>query len=351
MGVLDGERGVTRVRQERGRGGWVRTMGGERGSGGKDKGGGEGGGAGAWELMPEEALYLVERGGLEVRWREGVGVGGDGGDDREGDGEDEGLPMSLQAAYAFLVGALGLTVERYLVYAGLKRSGYVVLRGPAWYEGDEERIWEVPLSSRRGVGIVEGEKGWKRWWSMLFGTKQPDQPPMGPLVGKGFYRSYADIYRLLSIIPTHDPTERTQPDNETAPATREVRDPPIRPCFYVWKPSTPFKKSTPPPPNFRVAVLDARESAFPTLEQLDGLLRSVPYDPPPTTMERQPMQRLKHGYRNVILAIVDQGVVSYMRVADAGFCKEKVYERATRGAGPKRGGGRGRGSRGRGRGR
>ena len=117
MGFLDLESGLTRV--EKGRGSHARTMGRE--------------GLTGWELLPEEALYLVERGNLEVRWRDSARGGGQ--DQQEQ--EDEGLPMSLQAAYAFLVGALGLTVERFLVYAGLKRSGYVVLRGPAWYEGDD----------------------------------------------------------------------------------------------------------------------------------------------------------------------------------------------------------------------
>lgn len=62
--------------------------------------------------------------------------------------------------------------------------------------------------------------------------------------------------------------------------------------------------------------------------------------------------RLKHGYKNVILAVVDEGIVSYVRVADAGFVREKLYERVESGRGGKgggRGGGRGRG-RGRGRG-
>ncbi|RMZ77658.1 hypothetical protein DV738_g4251, partial [Chaetothyriales sp. CBS 135597] len=45
------------------------------------------------------------------------------------------LPMSLQGAYASFIGKSGLTLERYLVYAGLKRSGYVVQRAPTW--GDE----------------------------------------------------------------------------------------------------------------------------------------------------------------------------------------------------------------------
>ena len=79
------------------------------------------------------------------------------------------------------------------------------------------------------------------------------------------------------------------------------------------------------------------------------LLQSVPYDPPPQSMDKQLYQKLKHGYRNVILAVVDQGVVSYVRIADAAFGKEKIYNRPGRGRGGKRGGGRGRG-RGRGRG-
>ena len=181
---------------------------------------------------------------------------------------------------------------------------------------------------------------------------------MGPLVGKGLYQNYSDIYRLLSIIPSHDPTTPSQSEAHNAETQildrcaddEHTQAPPIRPCFYVWKPSTTFKKSAPGPPDFRVAVLDARDDCFPTLHQLDQLLARTPYTPPAATANQQPAQRLKHGYRNVILGVVDQGVVSYIRVADAGFGREKIYERAIRGAGHKRGGGRNRGT-GRARGR
>lgn len=59
---------------------------------------------------------------------------------------------------------------------------------------------------------------------------------------------------------------------------------------------------------------------------------------------------LKHGWRNVILAVVDQGVVSYIRVADCGFAREKLWEITGQGDGKGKRGGGGRG-RGRGRGR
>lgn len=39
-----------------------------------------------------------------------------------------------------------------------------------------------------------------------------------------------------------------------------------------------------------------------------------------------------------MLAVVDQGVVSYLRVADSAFGKEKLYNAANGPSGPKRGG-------------
>lgn len=74
-------------------------------------------------------------------------------------------------------------------------------------------------------------------------------------------------------------------------------------------------------------------------------------------MDRLLYLRLRHGWRNVILAVVDQGVVSFLRVGDARFGGEKLYEEHSRVQGVRKGGnsgrgrGRGRGGRGRGRGK
>lgn len=62
----------------------------------------------------------------------------------------------------------------------------------------------------------------------------------------------------------------------------------------------------------------------------------------PAQHEAQMYQKLRHGYRNVLIAVVDQGVVSYMRFADAGFGCERLYERKSKaGPGGKKGGGAG----------
>lgn len=446
-----------RVRVGHPRGTHFRTMGTAVKKGGGDGDGGEGG-AGVVMLKEEEALYLVERGALELRYEVTRGEddtwgGGDGVFEEEEEEEEEqkegirekqeergakgrteemGIPMSVQAAYTFLIGAgHGLTLERFIVYSGLKRSGYIVLRAPGW-DGEEEhgdgacgKVKNEHSGDAAHMPQQQQPLGWfsriykALWASIALGEQRHHhRPGAGPLVGLGVYRSYSqyypisithllhktdrfflvfrilrnlfydnkktrvdDIYRLLSIIPTYDPTalqletadtlqQHEPPPSEGPRYELPPSPPPLRPCFHVWKPHLNFKKSSPAtPPDFYIAVIDARhESTFPTLSQLDSLLRSVPPDPPTQPLrdgakqgeggggaakqQRQYQSRLKHGWRNVILAVVDEGVVSYLRIGEGAFGMEKLFELEGREAGGGGGGGkRGGGSRGRGRGR
>jgi tRNA-splicing endonuclease subunit Sen54 len=66
------------------------------------------------ELLPEEALYLLERGSLQI-WDEEWGVSG-------------AVEMSVMEGFSLLLGQDGLTWERYQAYAYLKRLGYTVQR-------------------------------------------------------------------------------------------------------------------------------------------------------------------------------------------------------------------------------
>ena len=294
-------------------------------------------------LLPEEVLYLLERGTLDVRWPV-----------TEGDEERTGLPMSLQGAYAMLIGDEvshegALTFERYSVYTGLKRMGYTVLRAPSWNGPGPPMTSEcfAPLPRRAWhVGLFNGLFDYyASWWNTLFSnTAQPDisEQETGPLVRQTLYRSYAEIYKRLALVDYHDPTTQLK---RYSPGWPDTEDPSYRVTYNVWKPgSQTFKKSATGPPDFRIAVIDARETTMPTLDDLSSLLETVPYDAPIETA--QLYQKLRHGYKNVILAIVDQGVASYLRIADAAFGREKLYDRKGRGPGGKRGG---RGGRGRGR--
>jgi len=274
-------------------------------------------------LLPEEILYLVERGTVDCRWPA---------TDAEAD-PHEGLPMSLQGAYAAFIGLAdahddGLTFERYSVYAGLKRMGYAVHRAPSWNSARPPPTTACvpPLPSMwQSLGLAA-----HRWRESLFSSRRAGDARNGPLVGNGTYRSYADIYRSLALVPWYDPAAQTAAD---VPA-----DQGLRVTYHVWKPSNAtYKKSDPGEPDFRIAVLDARQTKIPTMAELSGLLAGCPYSPPQEGA--QLYAKLRNGYKNVILAIVDEGVTSYLRIADGGFGKQKLYGRSGPIAKGKRGGG------------
>lgn len=134
-------------------------------------------------LLPEEALYLLERGTLDIKWpRCAVGDGD------EDDIEDSGIPMSLQAAYACLVGRGGLTMERFSVFTGLRRLGYSVFRAPAWSENDDDD--KISSDATRptkpqGPGLVGIFTNFLKWLRDTAPTTAA-----GPVAGLGFHRSY-----------------------------------------------------------------------------------------------------------------------------------------------------------------
>jgi tRNA-splicing endonuclease subunit Sen54 len=283
-------------------------------------------------LLPEEALYLIERGNLDLWWpsRPLHAVRGQVAKQEadEEDGGDDGVSMSLQAAYAFLIGNDGeigkVSLEKYTVYANLKRAGYVVFRATDSSESPSE---QKPTLFN--------------WIFGNFFSERPLQHPRnGPLVRPGLYRSYNQIYQQLSIIPRHTPSQQST-------SSCNVAKSPFHVAYHVWKPSRipNFAKSNPGIPDFRVAVITSRSTTIPTLTEMISLLESTPWDPPRTEWSGlgKSYTRLKHGFRNVMLAVVDQGVISYMRIGEGAFGEEKLYEGFDRdgGRGSKTGGNRG----------
>ncbi|KAK1772663.1 tRNA-splicing endonuclease subunit sen54 N-term-domain-containing protein [Phialemonium atrogriseum] len=279
-------------------------------------------------LLPEEALFLVERGSLDLWWpmrgietvfplepkQDGGEVTGEQGSGSADDEYDLGLPLSLEAAYSLLIGNEGergkVTLQKFQVYSNLKRGGYKILRAP-----------QAVRPARHPQPIQTPSSVWQWLFSLLFAEEEPHHQPYGPLVRPGLYRSYKSIYGQLAIIPRHKPT--------TEPSCPWPAEEPFRIHFHVWKSGTTFSKTRPPPPDFYLSVVDAQESDFPTLEQMAALLDSSPWAPPKAewAVPGRLYQRLKHGYRNVILAVVDHGVVNYLRVAETAFGEESLVYR------------------------
>jgi tRNA-splicing endonuclease subunit Sen54 len=188
-------------------------------------------------LLPEEALHLLERGSLDVRWPQEEKIGQDSvvqrnlgrditdqdgiqGDIAEQDntkkkgaeqegaqqetgeneteeteppsesiGEDWGVPMSLQGAYAAFIGMERshggkLTLEMFAVYSSLKRAGFTVARAESW---DDHR---PPLDTQAmKLGLLPRLR---QWW-LASGRLPSKQLAHGPLVKPGLYRTYSKL--------------------------------------------------------------------------------------------------------------------------------------------------------------
>jgi tRNA-splicing endonuclease subunit Sen54 len=323
-------------------------------------------------LLPEEALFLVERGSLDLWWPTGaletIFPPGDKPSDAPGetpsDEMDEyelGIPLSLQAAYALLVGNEGdrgkITLQKFQVYSNLKRGGYKLLRAPP-------RSTSTATQHQQLYGASSTPPTIWQWLLSLAMIPSPRAgsspvpnrtcPPYGPLVRPGIYRSYAPIFQQLFLVPRHKPTSIS---------TESHGNEPFRVHFHVWKAGTGtgagasgFSKTRPPPPDYYLAVADARRSTIPTLEEVAALMDETPWAPPPAPKAAGSgagrLPRLKHGFHNVIVAVVDAGVINYVRFADAAFGEELLWTRFDEPkfrAGSKKGGRqRGKGGRGRG---
>jgi tRNA-splicing endonuclease subunit Sen54 len=334
---------VVVVEHERGH--WMKDLG--RNVPGNSK---ENPGVGRLWLLPEEALHLVERGTLDLWWPdktlgELLPVGGSGKDGTGPDDYSVGVPLSLEAAYSLLIGEDGergkVSLPKYQVFTHLKRGGFYMLRAAT----------QEPSSTESQMTRQSTASSLWQWLTSLIKLPNFERPrPYGPLVAPGLYRAYRPIYTQLLLVPRHKPS----------PIAYEHHKPqdPFTVFFHVWKAGgTPFSKRNPPPPDFRIAVADTDASELPTLEQIEALLESTPLDPPSANPAwkgpGRMYQRLKHGHRNVLVAVVDRGLVNFMRFGEGVFGDEVLSERFDNRGGGGRGGKRGGrgGGRGRGRGR
>lgn len=324
------------------------------------------------ELLPEEALFLAERGSLHIL-------------ERTQGREKELVEMSLQQAFAALMqppadGANAedepITREAYLIYAYLKRLGYVVQRASivdairaapisasalakksgsqtepfaqgssknAHAEGiiaDPDRpiklvtIWDIFLYIPRRVIQLAGDgvRALSRWLHRLwqnttakviasvaaasrkvFGGRPGSRGSVGSLgLGLGLgngqqdgrrflgekgavkWDSYDAVFSSLQIVPSgHD---FWLPSDSNHSATRPTASPAVpsttvqqaiggearpsndhlKPFYYAWRPATVYRKSHPPPPEFRIVILNARTTPVPSVWQFESIFAQIP---------------------------------------------------------------------------
>jgi tRNA-splicing endonuclease subunit Sen54 len=288
------------------------------------------------ELLPEEVLYLIERGSLECRIRvrrkfdstrsastEKIDYDVDGSESRDW------VPMSVQQAFATMLFKDDLTRERYQLYAYLKRLGYVIQRKSI---ADSLRS---AAALRRGVKATDGSidtqgiiadpqhplrlvtmfdlllyplrrisqmclYGLQHLSSSLHDALQwlrncvsrssatvtsSDGAGRGLLgIGGKKWGRYDEVFNRLRIVPSghshHLPSRPKAQSNDEVP---EI-------FFYAWRPATRFKKTDPPLPEYRIAVVDARKTTLPSLYAFQTLMEGVP-----TTLTSEDVKEMDEG--------------------------------------------------------
>ncbi|KAL0058373.1 tRNA-splicing endonuclease subunit sen54 [Marasmius tenuissimus] len=301
------------------------------------------------ELLPEEAIYLIERGSMFC-WKDSVIVyGASNTDSKENPFEViEGAPMTVQQAFTELIGKEGLTLEKYqaglAVYSYLKRLGYSVTRTvppnehyptaepfpslklpapPPLVPTVMQRIRDVfsiiPNCITSIINRVLGRKRFTWWRPLRFGRWIC-----------GTVR-YGELFKALRIIPAgHSVPLYTPPE----PVNRSAQESPYKFFYNVYKPPTAFKKSAPGPPDYQIAVVDARTTPMPTLHELTALYDISPEWPVPMPKYRRPpppprpgqpplperrgpnpFAALRAGKKTVVIAVVDAGNVGFFRFA------------------------------------
>lgn len=113
---------------------------------------------GAQHLQPEEALFLVDKGTLDLRLH--------------------GLPVSLQHAWALLFGAPNsLPIEHYLAFVHLRRAGYVIRRAEKSLANPEQGVLPVSLSAWR-VGAFKRKDQSRPLFHVAVFTYEDPPPPL-----------------------------------------------------------------------------------------------------------------------------------------------------------------------------
>ncbi|SAM84993.1 uncharacterized protein UBRO_07557 [Ustilago bromivora] len=283
------------------------------------------------ELLPEEALFLAERASLQLYTVE------------EQEREAQLVPMSLQQAFASLMlpptEGEGLdeplTREAYLVYAYLKRLGYVVQRAKVvdavrsapvsanvmarkrhvksqGVVADPERplklvtIWDVLLYIPRRLAQLGGDAMgtlfrllqwvWRRTMARFManiaarvargrGSARSLRFNLGLDAAKGGqdgrrflgekgnvrWDSYDAVFSSLQIVPSgHD---FVLPNSTTTTTTTTTT---LRPFYYAYRPATLYRKSHPPPPEFRIVILNARTHPLPSIWGFESIFAQIP---------------------------------------------------------------------------
>ncbi|SCU88001.1 LAFA_0E10110g1_1 [Lachancea sp. 'fantastica'] len=275
-----------------------------------------------------EFVYLAERGTITPYFK-------------RSDRESHELDPLLSIQDLYLLFRRAQESDEFAVFAHLKRLGFVVF--PSRLTPKSEQISHTRTVSCKGFpqSIFNLGKAIFTFFSV------PTYHPLQYHLTR--YTTSSQIYESLKKLVPHYVAPKTLSDLEEDrfEPTRDGDGPEF--TFDIWKPRGTFKKKDPGPPDFQVLVFNKNSgsSAFPTYPRIRQLFRSVrstyegsftpgqnatasgskkvsevPKRPLPHVEQQR---RLKKGYRSFILAVMDDGLISFVKLTESDFGSEDVW--------------------------
>ncbi|KAG9299920.1 hypothetical protein G9A89_009648 [Geosiphon pyriformis] len=239
-------------------------------------------------LWPEETLWLMERGVLVVEFNE--------------------VPISMQQAYEIMLGndynendddddgdnEWVLTLEKYQIYAYLKRLGYTVIRPPPKSAHSKSDLPISPTTSSQTGSLLQQQpqsssiwlrgiqqlgilispnlqliSSWFRHDNKLKDSDSPSDNIFQPLVSPRSCSSYKEVFKRLQIIQRSSvcPIYHQYDNPDEKKGSEYVID------FFVYAGGRKFKKKQPGEPSFRVVVTSGETQTPPTLSTLNAIFQ------------------------------------------------------------------------------
>lgn len=328
---------------------------------------------GVW-LEPIEAIYLVERGSMIIY------LGNQEFESYLQDSTQEPfayseklIALSLSHIYALVFDGDNKLMDKYVVYAYLKRHGYLVQGFRRLKEDDQYTAYKKQIQAKSNA-VTHILQNVTTIISSIFSSPilnmfQGKLQKLGILAYPYFhdlhfktkhYFNYTSIFRTLRFIPAYSSLDSLK--------SVPKKNPYYSVDFNVWKPTPNFSKKNPPCPHFHICVVNIDKASFPKLNDIQGLLNDINYSlasedsstgpvkntkkqakPKAPTKKELKQQRqkerqskldpkiqarnayiklrdnkFKYGAsdRSIILALVQSGVINFMNIGEGDFSLE-----------------------------
>ncbi|CUM52717.1 unnamed protein product [Debaryomyces tyrocola] len=327
---------------------------------------------GLW-LEPLEVVYLLERGSMAIY------LGDDtfetflnDPNETHFDYDENLMPLSLSHIYTLAFDGDSKLMDSYIVYAYLKRHGYLIQSFRRLDDEDQYSKYKQLQAHTTFLSLIlrSTTSAIRHLFSgPLFTTFHGQLQKLGIFAFGSFhdlhfktkhYFNYTSIFQTLKLIPSYSSLDSLK--TATEKNSNYVVD------FNVWKPTPNFSKKNPPNPDFHICVVNTDKTKFPDLNEIHGLFNQINYKFPsedtpdvPTKSIKKPKKpqaptkreikfqrqkerqlkldpkiqarnayfrlrdnKLKYGAsgRSVILALVQSGVVNFMNVGEGDFALE-----------------------------